>query len=158
MNESDAELRVRLETDPVVMRYLGGPREADDIRRVHASSIVEAKRGECWACKVMIDESDQPAGTIALFPSTHHGEPIYEVGWIIDPAWQGRGVASIALQTLLDRARRARRFDVLHAFPAVDNIASNRLCRKSGFELMGDELLPWAGRELHCNDWQLQLR
>jgi RimJ/RimL family protein N-acetyltransferase len=46
----------------------------------------------------------------------------------------------------------------LHAFPAVDNAASNALCRSLGFTLLGafDVEYP-PGHALRCNDWALEL-
>ena len=46
----------------------------------------------------------------------------------------------------------------LHAFPAVDNAASNGLCRKVGFLYVAEcdfEYPP--GHIMHCNDWRLDL-
>jgi hypothetical protein len=50
------------------------------------------------------------------------------------------------------------RFEQLHAFPGVSNPASNALCRKFGFELLGEEEGGYRGAALRVNHWVLSLR
>jgi RimJ/RimL family protein N-acetyltransferase len=59
---------------------------------------------------------------------------------------------------MLDAAReRGERLPV-HAFPRVDNPASNAVCRKAGFRLLGEADFEVAnGRVLHTNDWVADL-
>ena len=56
-------------------------------------------------------------------------------------------------------ARHDGRHRFVHAFPAVDNAASNAICRKLGFELLGATEFEYPpGRPMVCNDWRLDLR
>jgi RimJ/RimL family protein N-acetyltransferase len=73
-------------------------------------------------------------------------------------AFHGRGLASAALALLLERARRESRFEQLHAWPGVSNAASNALCRKFGFELVGEEDGGYRDARLRVNHWVLTLR
>jgi RimJ/RimL family protein N-acetyltransferase len=48
----------------------------------------------------------------------------------------------------------------MRAFPSVDNGASNAICRKLGFELLGElefEYPPGHGRVMLTNDWRFDL-
>jgi RimJ/RimL family protein N-acetyltransferase len=48
----------------------------------------------------------------------------------------------------------------MYAFPSVENVASNALCRKLGFTLLGDaefEYPAGSGISMRCNDWRLDL-
>jgi hypothetical protein len=46
----------------------------------------------------------------------------------------------------------------VHAFPSVDNPPSNGICRKVGFELLGEERFEYPkGHRMQCNDWRLLL-
>lgn len=46
----------------------------------------------------------------------------------------------------------------LHAFPGVDNAASNALCRKAGFTLLEAREFEYPkGHWMRCNDWSLGL-
>jgi RimJ/RimL family protein N-acetyltransferase len=157
MTPEDVELRLRQETDPVMMSELGGPRPSRDIERAHAESLVEAAEGRCWPLKVMLDGSTSPAGAVSVFPSFHDGEEIFEIGWMILPEFQNRGIASRAVEKILERARAERKFGALHAFPAVTNGASNRICQKNGFANLGECEIEFSGRRLRCNHWRIEL-
>jgi RimJ/RimL family protein N-acetyltransferase len=58
----------------------------------------------------------------------------------------------------VERARAAGKHRFIHAFPSVENGASNAICRKVGFILQGEvdfEFPP--GHFMRCNDWRLDL-
>lgn len=157
MTPEDVELRLRMETDPEMMAELGGPRPPEAIARAHAQSLVMAAQGTCWPLKVIPEGSAVAAGGVAVFPSTHDGESIYEIGWMIMTEFQGRGLASEAVREVLERARAERRFGQIHAFPGVTNAASNRVCEKNGFTNRGECDVDFGGRRLRCNHWRVEL-
>jgi RimJ/RimL family protein N-acetyltransferase len=157
MTEEDVELRIREETDPQMMAELGGPRPIDDIRRAHARSLVLEAAGTCWPMKVIPDGSSAAAGGVAVFPSIHDGEDIFEIGWMILPEFQNRGIATQAVRMTLEKARTERKFGQIHAFPAVANGSSNRICEKNGFTKLGECEVEFSGRNLHCNHWRIDL-
>ena len=51
------------------------------------------------------------------------GEEAYEVGWMVVPEFQGRGIAVAATTQAIELAKH--RF--MHAFPNVDNAPSNAM-------------------------------
>ncbi len=157
MTEEDVELRIREETDPGMMAELGGPRSREDIERAHARSLALAAEGECWPLKVIPDGSTSPAGEVAIFPSSHDGETVYEIGWMILPEFQNRGIASQAVREVLEKARAERKFGQVHAFPAVTNGPSNKICEKNGFTNLRECEVEFAGRRLRCNHWRIYL-
>ena len=58
----------------------------------------------------------------------------------------------------IDRARADDRYGCLHAFPNVENEASNAMCRKLGFELIEECDFEYPkGSPMRCNDWRLEL-
>ncbi len=157
MTEEDLELRIRQETDPEMMVHLGGPRSRNDIARAHAKSLALAAGGRCWPLKVIPDGSTSPAGSLAIFPSVHDGEAIFEIGWMILPEFQDRGLASAVVREVLEKARAERKFGRIHAFPAVTNAPSNKLCEKNGFTNLGACEVEFTGRSLPCNNWRIDL-
>jgi hypothetical protein len=92
MTAEDVELRVRQQTDPQMMAELGGPRPREAIERAHARSLALAAEGRCWPLKVVLDGAASPAGVVDVFESSHGGETFYEIGWMILPEFQGRGL------------------------------------------------------------------
>lgn len=157
MNEQDVEIRLRQETDPVMMAELGGPRPRADIERAHAGAMVLAAEGNCWPLKVVLDDTDDVAGGVVVFPNNHDGEDFFEIGWMIDTEFQNRGLASEAVRQVIDKARAERRFRQLHAFPSVTNGPSNRICEKNGFVNLGALDYEFAGHHLRCNHWRVDL-
>jgi RimJ/RimL family protein N-acetyltransferase len=84
---------------------------------------------------------------------------VYEIGWSVVPAFQGRGIAGSATARVIAIARSEWRHPFLHAFPSVDNAASNAICRKLGFELLDTCEFEFPKRHfMTCNDWRLNLR
>ncbi len=157
MTAEDVELRLRTETDPVMMAELGGPRPPEDIKRAHAKSLALAAEGRCWPLKVILDGSTSAAGEVSVFESSHEGETIYEIGWMVLPEFQNRGIAGQAVRAVLDKARAERKFGRIHAFPAVTNTPSNKVCEKNGFVNQGECEFGFAGRTLRCNHWRIDL-
>lgn len=157
MTAADVELRLRMETDPAMMAELGGPRPPEAIERAHARSLAMAAEGRCWPLKVIPDGSDSAAGTVAVFESAHAGETIYEMGWMLLPEFQNRGIMGQAVRAVLDRARAERKFGSIHAFPAVTNGPSNRICAKNDFVRLEECDFPFAGRILRCRHWRIDL-
>jgi hypothetical protein len=79
---------------------------------------------------------------------------VWEIGWKVLPEYQRRGIATAAVRHMLPRIVAEQKYTELHAFPPIENAASNALCRTTGFRLLGpcDFEFP-AGNWLHCNDW-----
>jgi RimJ/RimL family protein N-acetyltransferase len=74
------------------------------------------------------------------------------------PEFQGRGVAVAAAREAIAAARTEARHRFVHAFPAVENAASNAICRKLDFDLLGPcEVEYPPGSSMRCNDWRLDL-
>ena len=85
----------------------------------------------------------------------------FETGWFVLPAFQGRGIAVEATAQAIVLAKSEGKHRYLHAFPAVENGASNAICRKLGFTLIEAheyEYPSGSGNLMQCNDWRLDLR
>jgi RimJ/RimL family protein N-acetyltransferase len=156
----DLELTVALETDPVVMRELGGPTPRAELDTVHDRRLRSQELGDLWLTIALRGGEGEPrrVGQIGVFDSAPAGEPVHEVGWSVLPTYQGRGIGSRALAMLIARLRAEGGRDPIHAYPSVANAPSNALCEKLGFELVGQASFPYRGTELRCNHWRLQLR
>jgi hypothetical protein len=76
---------------------------------------------------------------------------------MILPEFQNRGIASQAVRAVLEKARVERKFGQIHAFPAVTNGPSNKICEKNGFTNLGECEVEFAGWGLRCNHWRIGL-
>jgi ribosomal-protein-alanine N-acetyltransferase len=91
-------------------------------------------RGEKFQWIVQVDS--QPAGWITLVVSNwEHG--LAEVGYALSTPFQSRGVMSEALGILLEDLFQNTLLERIEARCAVENIGSQRVLEKSGFEREG---------------------
>jgi RimJ/RimL family protein N-acetyltransferase len=148
--DGDFPLTEALETDPVVMRELGGPIEHSRLPEIHQRRLKDP-----WWLTIVLDPSEPPVGTIGIWAKELGGVTIHETGWMVLPAFQGRGIATAALGLLIDQVRDEPAFASMHAFPPITNAPSNALCRKFGFASLGQRDFIYAGRTLQCNHWVL---
>ncbi len=158
--ERDLELTVALETDPEVMKELGGPSTREQLLPVHARRLQAEARGGLWLVITLSSgglAEPRRIGQIGVFRSGAVADAVDEVGWSVLPAFQGRGIASRALAVLIERLRERGSPDAVYAFPGVTNAPSNALCEKLGFELLGQITVTHRGNVLRCNRWRLRL-
>ena len=134
-----------LETDPDVMRHLGGPTPCEKLPKLHEKRLV--------APLYFTIVAPEPAGTIGIWPSDWKGESIQEMGWMVLPAFQGRGIATAAGRRILEHVRGA----TVHAFPAVSNEASNAICRKLGFTKLEETDIAYNGPPRRHVHWRIDL-
>ena len=154
--DDDLGLTEAIECDPEMMRELGGPVAREDVPAIHRKRLESAAEAGWWH-KIVPEPPGPAAGTIGIWEATWRGEPIHEIGWMVLPEFQGRGIASEALEMTLSLARSDSRIGHLHAFPAVTNEPSNALCAKFGFVRTGEEDFRFRGATLHCNHWELDV-
>jgi RimJ/RimL family protein N-acetyltransferase len=146
-------------TDPNMMSELGGPLPREGLSEKLQRIVDEVEADKTWFLTIIPDEDDgTAAGTVCIWDHPRNGETINEIGWMVLPQFQGRGLATEAVRSLLRRARAKGRWDVIHAFPATTNAPSNAICRKTGFSKLEETDIEYAGRILRCNHWRIDLR
>ncbi|MFC0037580.1 GNAT family N-acetyltransferase [Actinomadura rayongensis] len=154
-HDADFELLRRLNA-PEMTDHLGGPETEWEVFGRHQRYLSYTEPGVVEMFVVEVD--GERIGTIGYWERTWRDEAVYETGWTVLPGFQGRGVATAAARALVARLRdvAGRRF--LYAFPSVDHPASNAVCRKAGFTLLGetDFLYPRVPSMRVC-EWRLDL-
>jgi RimJ/RimL family protein N-acetyltransferase len=153
-SDDDLPLLERLLGDPAMMAHLGGPETPEQIAGRHVRYLAGAERDPQF--RIVAD--GEPVGWVGYWERGWRDRDVYEIGWSVLPAFQGRGIAARATALALDHARAAGRRRFVHAFPSVANPASNAICRKAGFTLIEEcefEFPP--GSTMRCNDWRLDL-
>ena len=141
---------------PAMTEHLGGPETRQQLEQRLKRYVAARTDGERMF-KVIAD--GVPAGGVGFWEKEWQGDQIYETGWGVFPEFQGRGVATNAMKLLIPMARAAGRHRWMHAFPATDNEPSNAICRKLGFELLGEVEFEYPkGHWSPSNDWRLSLR
>jgi RimJ/RimL family protein N-acetyltransferase len=156
----DLPLLERLLGDPAMMEHLGGPESPEKIAERHERYLARRGSGPDRMFKVVDSASGESVGSVGYWEREWRGEQVYETGWQVLPEFQGRGIATVATAQAIELARSERKHRSLHAFPSIENGASNTICRKLGFELLGEhdfEYPKGSGNVMRCNDWRLEL-
>ena len=144
---------------PEMMVYLGGPESPEKVTERHARYLRLAESGEAHMFTIRADGIADPVGAVGYWKITWHDLPVYESGWSVATAHQGRGFASGGLSACLDHAADHGDRDFVLAFPRVDNAASNALCRTLGFDARGVEDAEYPpGNPIRVNAWAFDLR
>jgi RimJ/RimL family protein N-acetyltransferase len=95
---------------------------------------------------------------IGFWTTPWRGGTVWETGWGVLPAFQGRGLAARAARAVTERARAAGEHRYLHAYPKTEHAASNGVCRRAGFTLLGPVEFEYPkGHPSTSNDWRIDL-
>lgn len=156
----DVDAYVRMRCDPVMMTELGGPLPragmVDKVRR----DAADAAADRAWI-KMIVPDAEAPdvvAGHVTIWSHETDDGPLSEIGWMVLPAFQGRGLGKRAVRALLVQARDEDRWGTVHAFPATSNGPSNGICRSLGFRYVTELDVPFADRVLRSNHWAITPR
>lgn len=153
----DVETYVRMRCDPVMMAELGGPMPRDGIEDKVRRDVEDTRADTSWIRMILAEgtASEEVAGSVVLWAHGTGDERVSEIGWMVLPEYQGRGLAKRAVASLLAEARRDGRWGTVHATPATSNGPSNGICRSLGFTLLGEQDTEFAGRVLRTNHWTI---
>ncbi|HEX3055479.1 MAG TPA: GNAT family N-acetyltransferase, partial [Gaiellaceae bacterium] len=130
----DLPLLERLMGDPRMTEHLGGPEGADEL--LERQDRYERLDGGDRMLKIVDVASGAGVGSVGFWTKEWRGNQVYEIGWMVVSEFQGRGVAVAATAQAIEIAKRDDKHRFMHAFPNVDNAASNAICVKLGFELL----------------------
>jgi RimJ/RimL family protein N-acetyltransferase len=157
-SEADLDLLQKLLGDPAMMEHLGGPETQEQILRRHQRYTHLPEDGTDHMFKVVWAPGGEGVGNVGYWRKTWREQSVYEMGWLILPEFQRRGIATKAAAAVIAHAGQKPRYRFMHAFPSVENAASNAICRKLGFRLLEECQLEYPpGRSMTVNDWRLDL-
>lgn len=137
--------------NPAMMHHLGGIESEEQIEARHARYLRDSDI-------FTIREDGIVAGSVGFWETTWRDETVYETGWMVLPKYAGRGLATQAALVVISLARKEQNHRFLHAFPNVENAASNGVCRSAGFTNPGECTVEYPkGHWMRCNDWRIDL-
>jgi [ribosomal protein S5]-alanine N-acetyltransferase len=123
-----------LRSDEDVLKYINKPRATslDDIRDFisRINTMKEKNEGINWA--VTLSGTDKLIGNICLFnikPEHHRAE----VGYVLNPAHQGKGIMQEAIRAVLDYGFKTLGLHSIEANVNPANAASIKLLEKNNF-------------------------
>ncbi|MGP3635473.1 GNAT family N-acetyltransferase [Streptomyces sp. 24-1644] len=159
-SDGDLEL-LRRANAPELMDHLGGPESEEQLTARHDRYVALSadRTGKGRMFRIVLAADGEDVGTIGFWERTWQGREVYETGWAVLSGYQGLGIATAATVAVAAEARAEHKHRYLHAYPSVENGASNAVCRKAGFTPQGTcELEYPPGNPLLSNDWRLDLR
>ncbi|MFJ9691782.1 GNAT family N-acetyltransferase [Kitasatospora sp. NPDC101183] len=154
--DADLALLRRVNT-PAMKVHVGGPESEKQLLVRHARYLDFVPSGLGCMYRIVLP-GGEAVGTVGYGTRTWLGGTVHEMGWNVLPEYQGRGIAVAATRAAVDAARREAAHRYLHAFPSVDNPASNAVCAKAGFTLVGETDFEFPpGRFMRSHDWRVDL-
>lgn len=146
---------LRRANSPEMTEHLGGPETEEQLRARHQRYLAVEPGG---MYRITLARTGEAVGSIGFWEREWRDATVWETGWGVLPEFQGRGLAARAARAVIDEARLAGTHRFLHAFPHVDHHASNAVCRKAGFELLGPVDFEYPkGHWGQSNDWRIDL-
>lgn len=154
-SDTDLPLLEQLLGHPEMMEHLGGPESPEKIRQRHGRYLRLPETDHMFT---IVLNNGERVGNIGYWKKHWRDQDVFETGWHILSGYQGRGLATKAGELVIELARAEHRFPFMHAFPSIDNPASNAICRKLGFTLLEECQFEYPfGNMLTVNDWRLNL-
>jgi RimJ/RimL family protein N-acetyltransferase len=155
--ETDLDLLRRINA-PEMTVHLGGPETEEQVLARHTRYLNIGGSGTGRMFRIVLLPEREAVGSVGYWERAWRDETVYEVGWSVLPAFQGRGIATAATAATIAKARAERKHTYMHAYPSVDNRASNAICRKLGFTFIAEYDFEYPpGNVMRCNDWRLDL-
>jgi RimJ/RimL family protein N-acetyltransferase len=156
--DTDLALTTALETDPTVMRRLGGPVPPERIGEIHARRVTGRERGDWFYTIVPTgprDAAAEPIGIVGVWHTLLDGEVLRELGVMLLPGTFGRRLGPMACRMLIELIRTHEPLPRVDAFAHVKNDRSNAGLRWLGFRIIGERDMDYDGRPLRCFHWVL---
>lgn len=154
-SEDDLPLLERLMGDPIMTKHIGGPETPQKIKKRLERYCTDSN---IHMFVIVLQPENIGIGSIGFWEKEWLGEFIWESGWRILPEYQGKGIATKAISLIIERAQAEQTHRFIHAFPSIDNVASNIICKKAGFILQKEVDFEYPpGKFMRSNDWCLDL-
>lgn len=143
---------LQLQQNPVVMQFIADPLPETFIREAFTTRLPPWQPGAAhWLCLLMRDkESGAPVGVTGYI---QRDSDLAEVGFLLDPAWQGLGYGYESLRVVCRYAFREGGIRKLTATVTAGNEASRNLLIKIGFQQEGTLRESWWLHDKWHDDW-----
>jgi RimJ/RimL family protein N-acetyltransferase len=129
--EDDLPLLEKLMGDPAMTENLGGPESPEKIVERHKRYERLPGTGKGRMFKIVETATGESVGSVGYWVRESSEGQVYETGWMVLSAFQGRGVATSATSQVIERAKAERTHRFLYAYPSVENAPSNATAASS---------------------------
>jgi len=120
-------------SDKAINKYIKRPPQTRETAIAHIQLLDDNLRTDkAIAWGITTKESNILIGSICLWNFSEDKKKA-EVGYDLDPKFQGKGIMSEALKAVLDFAFNQRGFETIEAYTDYRNIPSKKLLKLHGF-------------------------
>ena len=111
----DLPLLEKTLSDPWMTEHIGGTEDPESI----AQRQIGYEQEDSRQFKIVEWATGSAVGWVGSWELTWRDEQIFEIGWSVLSASQGKGIASMATMQAIELARSEQALRFLHAFPSV---------------------------------------
>jgi RimJ/RimL family protein N-acetyltransferase len=151
-SENDLDLAISLWGDPEVTALIGGPFSEEQIGERLAAEIANMKEHQVQYWPIFLLSTGEHAGCCGLRPYEIE-QRIYEIGFHLRRAYQGRGLAREAAKAVMEYAFKSLEATALFAGHHPQNEPSRRALEKLGFRFINNRF--YAPTGLHHPSYML---
>lgn len=120
-------------SDKEINKYIKRPTQTREMAIAHIQLLndnLKTDKSVSWG--ITTKESNVLIGSICLW-NFSEDKKTAEVGYDLDPEFQGKGIMSEALKAVLDFGFNQRGFEIIEAYTDYRNIPSKKLLKLHGF-------------------------
>lgn len=137
---SDCDVILFLRSDATVTKFIERPENrktkniADAIKFIkQLNEYLETNKSITWG--ITLKNNSKITGTICLWNFSKNNKTA-EVGYDLDPEFQGKGIMNEALKMVVDFGFNELRLHKIEAFTHNENENSKKLLKKNGFQFI----------------------
>ncbi len=140
--ETDAEGLFLLDSNPEVMKYVGGVVSTEIEQSHQMIEFIQNQYKENGVGRLAVIEKSSNiligwSGLKYLTKEINGMKNVYELGYRFLPKYWGKGYATETAIAALNYAFNEIKTDVVYAMAVTENTGSNRVLQKLGFEELG---------------------
>ncbi|MGG3571890.1 GNAT family N-acetyltransferase [Bacillus gobiensis] len=155
--EKDLDLLHRMNA-PEILEHIGAPETEEQILARHKRYVKIGGTGRGRMFSIILLPELEAVGVTGYWERIREEEAVYEITWGVLPHFQGRGIATAAVEETIAIACAEQKHRKIHAFPSVNNRSSNAICRKLNFSFICEGQIEYPpGSFMRYNDWCLDL-
>lgn len=137
IEESDWEVILYQRSDKTINEFIERPENRKTKNKSDAFKFIkeineETENDKSITWGITLKNDSKIVGTICLWNFSDNNKTA-EVGYGLDPEFQGKGIMSEALISIVNLGFNKLKLDKIEAFTHKENIASKKLLEKNGF-------------------------
>ena len=140
ISESDCESILYLRSDEIINKFIERPENRktktieDAIKFINQiDENLNTNKSIAWG--IQLNDDAKIIGTICLW-NFSHDQKTAEVGYDLDPKFQGKGIMSESLKSILEYGFNDLNLDLIEAYTHQKNESSKSLLEKNNFTLV----------------------